>query len=162
MSYEPKVLLHYWAQKPLSRRSLLVAVAASAFANTSLGKAVGATPSIVNVILGRPTNNSIALSILAAEKLNAYVEYGYTKTKYTGKSETFTIESGNPSVIELQGLKASSKVYYRLRYATGSSTTFQSGKQYSFSTAKKAASTFSFTVHGDTRSEEHTSELQSH
>ena len=153
MSYEPKVLLHYWAQKPLSRRSLLVAVAASAFANTSLGKAVGATPSIVNVILGRPTNNSIALSVLAAEKLNAYVEYGYTKTKYTGKSETFTIESGNPSVIELQGLKASSKVYYRLRYATGSSTTFQSGKQYSFSTAKKAASTFSFTVHGDTHPE---------
>jgi hypothetical protein len=107
MPYDSKVLLHYWAQKPLSRRSLLVAVVASAFANTALGKAVGATPSIVNVILGRPTSNSIALSILAAEKLNAYVEYGYTKTKYTGKSETVSIDSGNPSVIELQGLKAS-------------------------------------------------------
>ena len=80
MSFESKTLLNYWAQKPLSRRSLLVAAAATAFANTALGKAVGATPSIANVILGRPTNNSIAVSILASEKLNAYLEYGYTKT----------------------------------------------------------------------------------
>ena len=153
MTYDAKTLLNYWAQKPLTRRSLLVAVAASAFANTAIGKAVGATPSIANVILGRPTNNSIAASILASEKISAYIEYGYTKTKYTGKSATLEIDPTNPGVIELKGLKASSKVYYRLRYAAGSSTTYQTGKQYSFSTAKKAASTFSFTVHGDTHPE---------
>ncbi|NCU90210.1 MAG: hypothetical protein EBV63_05960, partial [Actinobacteria bacterium] len=153
MAYDSKTLLNYWAQKPLSRRSLLVAAAASAFANTALGKAVGATQSIANVILGRPTNNSIAVSILASEKLNAYIEYGYTKTKYTGKSATIAVDPGNPAVIDLSDLKASSKVYYRIRYATSNSKTFQSGKQNSFSTAKKAASTFAFTVHGDTHPE---------
>jgi hypothetical protein len=153
MSYDSKTLLHYWAQKPLTRRSLLLAAAASAFANTAIGQAIGATPSIANIILGRPTNYTIAMSILASEKINAYIEYGYTKTKYTGKSQTIAIEPGNPMVIDLAGLKASSKVYYRVRYATGNSKTFQTGKQYSFSTAKKAASTFSFTVHGDTHPE---------
>ena len=153
MAYASKTLLHYWAKKPISRRSLLVAVAVSAFANTALGKAVGASPSIVNMILGRPTNNSIALSILATEKVSAYVEYGYTKTKYSGKSSTVSIDQDNPFVIELTGLKANAKIYYRLRYATSGSSTFQSGKQYSFSTAKAPASTFSFTVHGDTHPE---------
>ena len=153
MAYASKTLLHYWAKKPISRRSLLVAVAVSAFANTALGKAVGASPSIVNMILGRPTNNSIALSILATEKVSAYVEYGYTKSKYSGKSSTVSIDQDNPFVIELTGLKANTKIYYRLRYATSGSSTFQSGKQYSFSTAKAPASTFSFTVHGDTHPE---------
>ena len=153
MAYDSKTLLNYWAQKPLSRRSLLVAAAASAFANTALGKAVGATPSIANVILGRPTNNSIAVSILAAEKINAFIEYGYTKTKYTEKSPTVSIEPNTPGVIDLAGLRANSKIYYRIQYAAGSSKTFQSSKQASFSTAKKAASTFTFTVHGDTHPE---------
>jgi hypothetical protein len=153
MPYDSKTLLHYWAQKPLSRRSLLFAAAASAFANTSMGQAIGATPSIANIILGRPTNNSIAMSILSSEKISAYVEYGYTKTKYTGKSPTLVVDPGNPTVIDLVDLKSSSKVYYRVRYASGTSKTFQTGKQYSFSTAKKAASTFSFTVHGDTHPE---------
>ena len=153
MAYDSKTLLHYWAQKPLTRRSLFFAVAVSAFANTSLGKAIGATAPIVNVILGRPTNSSISLSILAGEKLSAYVEYGYTKTRYTGKSSTISIDPATPAVVELKGLKASSKIYYRIRYAAGNAKTFQSGKQYSFSTAKKSGSTFSFTVHGDTHPE---------
>ena len=114
MTYDSKILLNYWAQKPLSRRSLLLAAAASAFANTSLGRALGATAPIANVILGRPTNNSIALSILSSEKISAYIEYGYTKTKYAGKSSTISIDSGNPAVVDLTGLKASSKVYYRI------------------------------------------------
>ena len=153
MTYDSKTLLNYWAQKPLSRRSLLVAAATTAFANTAIGKAIGATPSITNVILGRPTNNSIALSLLASEKINAFVEYGYSKTKYSGKSAVISVEPGNPAVIDLTGLKASSKIYYRVQHATGNSKTYQTGKQYSFSTAKKAASTFSFTVHGDTHPE---------
>lgn len=153
MTYDSKTLLNYWARKPLTRRSLLFAVIASSFANSAVGKAVGATAPIANVILGRPTNSSIALNILAAEKVNAYVEYGYSKTKYASKTSAVTVASGVPTTIELKNLKANSKIYYRLRYATGSAKTFQTGKQYSFSTAKQAALTFAFTVHGDTHPE---------
>ena len=153
MNYDAKTLLNYWSQRPLSRRSLFVAALATTFANSALGKAVGATAPIANVILGRPTSNSIALNVLASEKVRAYVEYGYTKAKYIGKTSIDSVEAGLPRVIELKNLKVSSKVYYRLRYAIGSSKTFQTGKQYSFSTAKKVASSFAFTVHGDTHPE---------
>lgn len=153
MAYDSKTLIRYWSQKPLSRRSLLVAVVSLTFANSAIGKAVGATAPIANIILGRPTSNSIAVNILATERVRTYIEYGYTKTKYTGKTSIDVLEAGVPRVLELNNLKAGSKVYYRLRYATGSSKTFQTGKQLSFSTAKKATSQFSFTVHGDTHPE---------
>ena len=153
MAYDSKTLIHYWSQKPLSRRSLLIAAVSSTFANSAIGKAVGATAPIANIILGRPTSNSIAVNILATEGVRTYIEYGYTKTKYTGKTSIDVLEAGVPRVLELNNLKAGSKVYYRLRYATGSSKTFQTGKQLSFSTAKKATSQFSFTVHGDTHPE---------
>lgn len=153
MSYDSRILLKFWIQQPINRRSLLLTVAASALANTALGKAVGATAPVANLILGRPTGNSIALSILTTEKINAFVEYGYTKSKYTSKTPTTLIEAGAPTAMEIKGLKSSAKVYYRLRYATGASKTFQTGKQYSFSTAKNASSSFAFTVHGDTHPE---------
>ena len=125
MTYDSKTLLHYWSQKPLSRRTLLVTVVVSTFANSAIGKAIGATAPIANFILGRPTSNSIALNILATEKVRAYVEYGYTKSKYTEKTSIDALETGVPKVIELKNLKASSKVYYRIRYAAGSAKTFQ-------------------------------------
>ena len=153
MSFNSKTLLNYWAEKPISRRSLIVAAAATAFANSTLGKAVGATPPIANLILGRPTSSSIALSILAQEKLSAYVEYGYAKGKYIGKSSKITVSAGTPAVLEIKDLKPNSRIYYRVRFSTGTSKTIQAGKQYSFSTAKKSDSTFSFTVHGDTHPE---------
>ena len=153
MAYDSRVLLNYWAQRPISRRSLLVAAATAAFANSAIGKAVGASASITNVILGRPTSNSIALSILASETLNAYIEYGYTKTKYSGKTPTIKVGAGLPAVIEIKGLKVNSRVFYRIRYASGTSKSFQMGKQASFSTAKNSASNFAFTVHGDTHPE---------
>jgi hypothetical protein len=153
MTYDSKTLLNYWSQSPLSRRSLLVAALVTTFANSALGKAVGANAPIANVILGRPTSNSIALNVLTLEKVRAYVEYGYTKAKYNGKTSTVSVEEGLPRVIDLKNLKSGSKVYYRLRYATGTSKTFRAGKQYSFSTAKQAASPFTFTVHGDTHPE---------
>jgi hypothetical protein len=153
MTYDTKTFIHYWSQKPLSRRALLLTLVASTFANSAIGKAVGATAPIANVILGRPTSNSIAVNVLAAQKVRAYIEYGYTKSKYTEKTPIYMLENAVPKVVELKSLKASSKIYYRLRYTIDSSNTFQIGKQYSFSTAKKVSSSFTFTVHGDTHPE---------
>ncbi|MEY3650042.1 MAG: hypothetical protein RL370_745, partial [Actinomycetota bacterium] len=62
MAYDSKTLIRYWSQKPLSRRSLLVAVVSLTFANSAIGKAIGATAPIANIILGRPTSNSIAVN----------------------------------------------------------------------------------------------------
>jgi hypothetical protein len=153
MTFDSKALSQYWFRKSITRRSLFVTLFASAFLNTTIGRALGAATPISNLILGRPTSNSIALSILAKEKVRVYIEYGYAKSKYSKKSSIYLIEPNLPKVIELKNLRASSKVYYKLRYATASTKNFLFTKQQSFSTAKDAAASFSFTVHGDTHPE---------
>ena len=153
MSQQSSILFKAWAKSPISRRSLFGLAAMTALASTPIGKALGATTPVVNQILGRPTGSSVAISILSSENLLAFIEYGYTKTRYSSKSSQATISSGNPHVFELAGLKSNSKVYYRLSYKTSSVKTFTVGKQYSFMTARKAGSSFSFSVQGDTHPE---------
>jgi len=153
MAFDSKILLNYWAQKPFSRRSILLSLATAAIAQTSVGRAFGVTSPTLNIILGRPTANSIAFNIISSEKLTAYIEYGYTKSRFVSKSASTTIDIESPTIIELKELRASSKIYYRVRYALGNSKTFEVGRQGSFATAKKVGSSFSFTVHGDTHPE---------
>lgn len=153
MAFDSKILLNYWAQKPLSRRSILFSLATAAIAQTSIGRAFGVTSPALNIILGRPTANSIAFNIISSEKVTAYIEYGYTKSRFVSKSASTTIDIESPTVIELKELRASSKIYYRVRYALGNSKTYEVGRQGSFATAKKVGSSFSFTVHGDTHPE---------
>jgi hypothetical protein len=123
------------------------------FASTSLGKALGATAPTINQILGRPTNTSVALSVLTSSPLSCYVEYGYVKAKYVGKSSIIEAPSGAPIVFDITGLKPNSRIYYRVRYKDSTAKIFSAGKEYSFMTARKASSNFSFTVQGDTHPE---------
>ena len=153
MNNESTYLLKSWAKSPITRRSLLLMAATTAVAGTSIGKAIGVTAPVITQVLGRPTNSSIALSVLASQPVATYVEYGYTKTRYTGKSSELQTAPNSPAVFDLKGLRANSKVYYRVNYKGASDTKFTNGKQYSFTTARKAGSTFSFSVHGDTHPE---------
>ena len=153
MSTEKKSLLSSWLAAPISRRSLLGSAILIALADTSLGKAFGVTAPVITQILGRPTNKSIALSVLASQNLNAYVEYGYSKSKYSAKSATAALVQNEPFVFELDNLKSNSRVYYRLRFRNGDAKSYQTGKQYSFVTSRKKNQEFTFTIHGDTHPE---------
>ena len=153
MNTDSTYLLKSWVKAPITRRSLLLMAATTAVAGTSLGKAIGVTAPVITQVLGRPTDSSIAVSVLASQPIATYIEYGYTKTRYTGKSQELQTSPGNPAVFDLKALKANSKVYYRVNYKGLTDTKFTSGKQYSFTTARKAGSTFAFSVHGDTHPE---------
>ena len=153
MSNESKFLFKTWAKNPISRRSLFSAAAVTAIASTSLGKAIGVSAPVITKILGRPTNNSIAISVLSSADVSGYIEYGTTKTRYTSKTTSVAIKAGNPTVIELTGLRASTKVYYRLSYKTADTQTVISEKQNSFTTQRKSGTEFSFSVQGDTHPE---------
>ena len=142
-----------WAKAPITRRSLLLMAATTAVAGTSIGKALGVTAPVITQVLGRPTDTSIAVSVLASQPITVFVEYGYTKTKYGAKSGQLQTSPESPAVFEIQGLKSNSKVYYRVNYKFSGETTFNNGKQYSFTTQRNAGSTFSFSVHGDTHPE---------
>jgi Calcineurin-like phosphoesterase len=140
-------------QKPLTRRSVIAASITGLVANSFLAKALGLDPGLSNVILGRPTDSSIAISVLGTEAQSVYVEYGTSKTALVKKSAPVALTAGTPLVIEISGLKANTKNYYRLRYKKTSESSFTTGKTNSFSTAKTSGKSFSFSVQGDTHPE---------
>ena len=140
-------------QKPLSRRSVIAASITGLLSNTLIAKAFGLDPGLSNVILGRPTDSSVAISVLATEPQSAYLEYGTSKTALIKKTPVINLDASTPQVIEISGLKANTKNYYRLKFKKATDTSYASGKINSFSTAKSAGKSFSFTVQGDTHPE---------
>lgn len=151
MDQYSKSLVNSWIKAPLSRRGLIAAALATAFSQTLIGRAIGATSPTFTTILGRPTSSSVALSLLANEVSRVQIEYGYLKGKYSLKTSALDIVPGEPKVIELSKLKANAKVYYRVNNLTGDANI--NGKENSFSTQKKSGSSFAFTVQGDTHPE---------
>lgn len=139
--------------QPLSRRRLLESTILIGAATALCPAAVSVALPNMNQLLGRPTATSAALSVLCAGPTTCYVEFGHSATSYSKRTPTRTLVAGLPSVFELTGLSAGKRVYYRLRYRTGSGGTFAAGKQYSFSTKRAPGQSFSFTVQGDTHPE---------
>ena len=127
--------------------------ATSAVSGTSIGKAMGVTAPVITQILGRPTSSSIAVSVLSSQPVNVFVEYGTSKTRYSGKTSQLQSAATSPAVFDIKGLRPGTKIYYRINYKSSTDASFINGKQYSFTTARKAGSTFSFSVHGDTHPE---------
>lgn len=139
--------------KPITRRAVIAGSLTAFFAQSFLAKAFSETPGQPNVILGRPTNSSIAISVMSLTKQNVFVEYGTTKSSLSKRSKEFQLVDKNPSVIELTGLKSNTKYYYRLKYKASGTSSLSTGKTHSFSTAKTAGKSFSFSLHGDTHPE---------
>jgi hypothetical protein len=137
----------------ISRRSVvkgaLLSLGYSLFGET----AFGASLSKYNVVLGRPTNNSIAISLISGTPLSAYIEYGYKPTSLVKKSPVTTFATLSPRTIELAGLNPNSQVFYRVRSKAGGASAYEAGQILTFSTARKAGSTFSFVVQGDSHPE---------
>jgi hypothetical protein len=90
--------------------------ATTAVAGTSIGKAVGVTAPVITQVLGRPTNSSIAVSILSSQPITAFVEYGTSKTRYTGKSAQLQTAPNSPAVFDIKGLRTGTKIYFRVNY----------------------------------------------
>jgi hypothetical protein len=153
MTNDSTYLLKSWAKAPITRRSLLLMAATTAVAGTSIGKAIGVTAPVITQVLGRPTDTSIAVSVLASQPITTFVEYGTSKTRYSSKTTQLQTAPSSPAVFDIKGLRAGTKVYYRVNYKGASDANFVNGKQYSFTTARKAGSTFAFSVHGDTHPE---------
>ncbi|MBU6352630.1 MAG: metallophosphoesterase [Actinomycetales bacterium] len=137
----------------ISRRSLIIGTLWGAFASTSLGKAFGAVAPTFGQILGAPTSNSISLSVMANQKLNAYIDLGTSKTVFPLKTSVADIAPGIPTVFKATNLKASTTYYYRIRFKTSASSTYQFSKTFSFVTQRSSNSSFAFTVQGDTHPE---------
>ena len=137
----------------ISRRSLLLGTAA-AYLSQIFGSSTKAfaAPNL-NLILGRPTNSSIAVSLMSNEAISANIEFGTTGKTFAGKSSTLQLAPNTPSVFDLKNLKANTKYFYRVRFKGAGAATTSLSKVYSFQTQRIAGKSFSFSLHGDTHPE---------
>jgi len=101
------------------------------------------------VILGRPTDKSITLSILFDQNVNYYIEYGTSASSYTSSTSTFTNKANVPEEIELTDLKINTKYFYRVRYKTNTVSSFNTSAEYFFQTQREKGSIFTFTIEAD-------------
>ncbi len=127
----------------------------------------GQASSDYNVVLGRPTDSGVTISILGNTSDwggSAYITYstspGQTAAQSTQSGTVTSSGTAYPTgsthpVIEvpLTGLAANTKYYYRVNYKTASGSTYVAGNEHSFYTQRTAGSTFSFGVQGDSHPE---------
>ena len=101
-------------------------------------------------ILGRPTNASIAISILFVQKSEVYWEYGVVSGSYTKSTPTFVADKDIPIEKDFTDLAPDTKYYYRIRYRQyGVSGQFAAGAEHTFQSPRKRGTAFTFAIEAD-------------
>ena len=148
-----------WASGSLSRRNLLRGSVVALLTSTSIGRVVAASKVVSASLVGLPSATSATIavkSLSSTTSIQVYIEYGYAKTGYGLKSPTIQIAKGASQNITLSGLKPASIIYYRIRYASGTSKTFLSLAQANFATTKEVANAV-FAIQADPHMDENSS-----
>ncbi len=96
-----------------------------------------------NIILGRPTADSVTVSLYAQTNLSVSIAYGTLPGQYTTRTAPVDLKAGAPQNIELSGLAANTTYYYQ---ATANGTP---GAEHTFHTRRPAGSAFTFTLDAD-------------
>lgn len=102
-----------------------------------------------NIILGRPGDRSVTLSILHPQNIECIIDYGTTSGRYDSSTVPFPIQAGKPEEKDLQNLRPDSRHWYRLRYRTGPSSAWSTTPEYRFHTRRSPGSPFTFTIEAD-------------
>jgi hypothetical protein len=99
-----------------------------------------------NVILGRPTDNSITLSMLSAVEQTISIDYGTSSGNYTSHTESINLTANTPQTFQLSNLQPDTEYFYSIN-----------GVENSFHTARASGSTFTFTIQADSHLDSNTS-----
>jgi hypothetical protein len=107
----------------------------------------------MTLVLGRPTDRAITLSVLAPAAIEAFVEFGAAEGKYPEKTAVAKGEAGQPLEIEIAPLRADTRYHYRLRHRGPGQTEFETNSPNTFTTARDPGRSFTFGVQGDSHPE---------
>ena len=101
-------------------------------------------------ILGRPTKNSVTVSILFDQQAEVYWEYGKSSGNYPSRTETQVTKTDSATETDFVNLLPDTKYYYRTRYRiSGTSQSFLEGPEHTFHTQRARGSAFSFAIEAD-------------
>lgn len=109
-----------------------------------------------NVILARPTDRSIVISVLATKPTEAYVSYGKSETTDEKRSLTKTQKPDEPAEFLLTGLQADTAYRYRLHTRRIGAKAFEADEERTFHTQRKPGSSFVFTIQSDSHLDQNT------
>ncbi|MEM2098481.1 MAG: metallophosphoesterase [Candidatus Bathyarchaeia archaeon] len=104
---------------------------------------------VATELLGRPTDNSVTVNVIAEEDLEVYFEYGTRPGVYSGKTEIAQFLGGDPIEVVIDGLKSNTRYYYRMVYRKIGATEWIRRSEHSFHTQRAKGSTFTFTITSD-------------
>lgn len=107
----------------------------------------------LSLVLGRPTDKSITLSVLSDGNLEGYCEYGAASGVYTRKTGMISFPAGQPVEVLLDQLPPDQPCFYRLRYRKPGEGGFAEGAEHSFHTQRAPGSPFIFELQGDSHPE---------
>jgi hypothetical protein len=100
-------------------------------------------------LLGRPTDHSVTVNVVADTALEVYFEYGTTSGDYTGQTDTATFAANTPIEMVIDGLTSNTQYFYRMVYSTNGGSTWTERDEHSFWTQRAQGSTFTFTITSD-------------
>ena len=102
-----------------------------------------------DVLLGRPTDTSISVSVMTHSDQHVYVEYGRQAGSYTERSVAMELIAERPHEFELASLDPDAEYFYRLRFKAPDAENFRAAEEHDFSTQKQKGSSFNFAVQAD-------------
>jgi hypothetical protein len=106
-------------------------------------------------LLGRPTDHSVTINVVANAAIDAYFEYGTQSGVYTqtypasGAASPISTAANVPLVAVLSSLESDMRYYYRMVYRKSGATSWTTRDEHSFMTERPTGSTFTFTVAAD-------------
>jgi phosphodiesterase/alkaline phosphatase D-like protein len=106
-------------------------------------------PPEFNIVLGRPTNESIMTNFIPDQNVEFYFDYGTESGVYSNQTGTFTATADEPNEIVINGLNPNTQYYYRIVSRPTGQTEWMNGDEYSFRTQRALGSTFTFTITSD-------------
>lgn len=102
-----------------------------------------------DVILARPTDRSITVSVLAYKEMEGYVTFGAGAGKHVAKTESRSLTPGTPAEFILRDLKPDTRYYYRLHHRGDKAADFTADAERTFHTQRKPGRSFVFTMQAD-------------
>lgn len=131
---------------------LTVAVLVSACFEQAMpvtGQAGAEATFIATELLGRPTNSSVTINVIAQQELEVYFEFGTQSGVYTNQTSIATFPAEVPIEAVIGGLQNNARYYYRMVYRQKGTTAWITRDEHSFQTQRLPGNTFTFTIISD-------------
>ena len=87
-------------------------------------------------LLGRPTDSSVTVSVLAEQDLETYFEYGTEPSDYANQTSPVQRQGGIPFETVIGGLQNDTRYYYRMVYREINATDWIRRDEHSFRTQR--------------------------